>query len=104
MLRATRKWQRLRQDEVGRFSHSFIGEVESGKPTAQLGKVLEALRQLGIRCYLELPAGMALPGTAPFPGARGDEHPVHRDRCGVGGRGGGAELPLWEPSMRPRRK
>ena len=59
VVRATRKWQHLRQDEVGRFSHTFIGEVESGKPTAQIGKVLEALRELGIKLHVELPAGMA---------------------------------------------
>ncbi len=58
VIRAARKWQQLNQDEVGRFSHSFIGEVEAGKPTAQVGKVLEALRELGIRFHLELPADM----------------------------------------------
>ena len=61
VMRAARKWQELNQDEVGRFSHSCIGEVESGKPTAQVGKVLEALRELGIRFHLELPAGMPPP-------------------------------------------
>ena len=59
VLRATRKWQKLRQDEVGRFSHTFIGELEAGKPTAQLGKVLEALRELGIKVEVELPPGMS---------------------------------------------
>jgi hypothetical protein len=58
LVRAARKWQHLRQDEVGRFSHSFIGEVEMGKPTAQIGKVLQALRELGIKLHVELPAGM----------------------------------------------
>lgn len=61
LVRAARKWQKLRQDEVGRFSHTFIGELESGKPTAQLGKVLEALRELGIKVQVELPPGMSLP-------------------------------------------
>jgi hypothetical protein len=61
VMRAVRKWQHLRQDEVGRFSHSFIGEVETGKPTAQIGKVLQALRELGIRLYAELPEGMDPP-------------------------------------------
>jgi hypothetical protein len=61
VIRAARKWQQLNQDEVGRFSHTFIGEVESGKPTAQVGKVLEALHELGIRFQLELPAGMPPP-------------------------------------------
>ena len=58
LVRAARKWQHLRQDEVGRFSHSFIGEVEMGKPTAQIGKVLQTLRELGIKLYVELPVGM----------------------------------------------
>ena len=64
LVRATRKWQHLRQDEVGRFSHSFIGEMEMGKPTAQIGKVLQALRELGIKLHVELPAGMDLPPSA----------------------------------------
>lgn len=60
VIRAARKLQRLRQDEVGRFSHSFIGEVEMGKPTAQMGKVLEALRELGLKVHIELPPGIDL--------------------------------------------
>jgi hypothetical protein len=70
VVRATRKWQKLRQDEVGRFSHTFIGELESGKPTAQLGKVLEALRELGIHVKVELPPGMSLPPLAEQRGER----------------------------------
>lgn len=58
VIRSARKWQHLRQDEVGRFSHSFIGEVETGKPTAQVGRIFQALRELGIKFYLELPNGM----------------------------------------------
>lgn len=58
LLRAARKQQRLRQDEVGRFSHSFIGEVEKGKPTAQVGKLLELMRELGVRVHVELPPGV----------------------------------------------
>ena len=61
VVRAARKWQRLRQDEIGGFSHTFIGELEGGKATAQLGKVLEALRELGIKVQVELPPGMSLP-------------------------------------------
>lgn len=60
VFRAARKLQHLRQDEVGRFSHSFIGEVEMGKPTAQIGKVLEALRELGLKVHIELPPGIDL--------------------------------------------
>jgi hypothetical protein len=29
-----------------------------GKPTAQIGKVLQAMRELGIKLHVELPAGM----------------------------------------------
>lgn len=64
IARAVRKWQKLRQDEVGPFSHTFIGELEGGKPTAQLGKVLEALRELGIKVRIELPPGMSPPSHA----------------------------------------
>jgi hypothetical protein len=76
VMRATRKWQRLNQDEVGRFSHSFIGEVESGKSTAQVGKVLEALQRLGIRVYLELPAAMPLQDATPLQAAMPSPPPV----------------------------
>jgi transcriptional regulator with XRE-family HTH domain len=58
VFRATRKLQHLRQDEVGRLSHSFIGELETGKSTAQIGKVLDALRELGLQVFIELPPGI----------------------------------------------
>ena len=58
VVRAVRKAQSLRQDEIGRISHSFIGDLESGKPTAQIGKVLEVLAELGITVYLKLPTGL----------------------------------------------
>ena len=55
---AVRKAQSLRQDEIGRMSHTFIGDLESGKPTVQLGKVLEVLTELGITLHLGLPSGL----------------------------------------------
>jgi hypothetical protein len=60
VFRAARKLQHLRQDEIGRLSHSFIGEVEMGKSTAQIGKVFEALRELGLKLHVELPPGIDL--------------------------------------------
>jgi transcriptional regulator with XRE-family HTH domain len=63
ILRVVRKSQHLRQDEVGRFSHTLIGDLEAGKPTAQIGKVIAALRELGIRLHVELPAGMNIPAA-----------------------------------------
>jgi hypothetical protein len=59
IMRMARRVQHLRQDEVGRFSHSFIGEVETGKPTAQIGKVFDALRELGLKIHVELPPGIS---------------------------------------------
>jgi len=56
LIRIARKNQGLRQDEVGRLSHSFIGEIESGKPTAQVGKTFAALNELGLKVHVELPA------------------------------------------------
>ncbi|AMN46593.1 hypothetical protein ACG33_05670 [Steroidobacter denitrificans] len=58
ILRAVRKAQSLRQDELGRISHTFVGDLEEGKPTAQFGKVLEVLRELGVTVRLELPNDM----------------------------------------------
>jgi hypothetical protein len=58
LMRLARRHQHLRQDEVGRFSHSFIGEAETGKPTAQIGKVFAALRELGLKVHIELPPGI----------------------------------------------
>jgi hypothetical protein len=61
IVRAVRKRQHLRQDEVGRLSHTLIGDLEAGKPTAQIGKVIAALRELGIRLQVELPPDMDIP-------------------------------------------
>lgn len=58
IVRALRKAQSLRQDELGRISHSFVGDLEEGKPTAQLGKVLAVLSELGVQLHLALPAGI----------------------------------------------
>lgn len=63
IVRVVRKSQHLRQDQVGRFSHTLIGDLEAGKPTAQIGKVIAALRELGIRLHIELPAGMDIPAS-----------------------------------------
>lgn len=67
IIKKTRKQQGLRQDEVARFSHTFVGEVEKGKPTAQMGKLLELLQELGIRLYLELPSGIELDSVKKSP-------------------------------------
>jgi len=36
-------------------SHVFLRDVECGKPTVQLGRVLRLLQELGIRITLDIP-------------------------------------------------
>ncbi|WP_368563017.1 helix-turn-helix domain-containing protein [Pseudoxanthomonas sp. UTMC 1351] len=61
-VRAVRKAQGLRQDDLAAMvgaSHVFLGDVERGKGTVQLGRVFEVLRELGIGVSLDIPADMA---------------------------------------------
>ena len=37
--------------ELSGVSHKFINEIEQGKPTAEVGKVLSVLQMLGIDLY-----------------------------------------------------
>lgn len=57
-IRAVRKATDVRQDDLAGtlgLSTRFASEVEHGKPTAQLGKVLQLLQALGITLTLDLP-------------------------------------------------
>lgn len=57
LARAERKRQGLRQDDFAAMigsSHVFLRAVEQGKPGVQLGKVLQALEELGITVYLDV--------------------------------------------------
>lgn len=52
LIRAERKAQGLRQPDLAAAAGTsvrLVVEVERGKPTAQVGKVLELMRQLGLR-------------------------------------------------------
>lgn len=56
LVRRTRKAQGLRQPDLAAAcatSVRFIVELEKGKPTAQIGKVLQVLRMLGIGVTLD---------------------------------------------------
>ena len=67
-IRRQRKRQRMRQDELAALvdsSHVFLRDVERGKPTVQLGRVLRLLDELGLRLYLDEPEA-ALPVGATF--------------------------------------
>ncbi|TNM62370.1 helix-turn-helix transcriptional regulator [Aliirhizobium smilacinae] len=55
LVRAARKEQNLRQDElagVAGVGLRFIVDLEAGKPTAQIGKVLQVLQTLG--CSIDI--------------------------------------------------
>ncbi len=84
-IRAERKAQGLRQPDLAAAAATsvrFIVEIERGKPTAQIGKVLDVLRQLGIGLSLEgLSEG---PGDAPMAEADPEAD------LGAGPRGGGS--------------
>jgi transcriptional regulator with XRE-family HTH domain len=58
LIRATRRSQKLRLDDAAGATgvgHVFVREVERGKPTVQLGRVLRLLRELGIELKAEVP-------------------------------------------------
>ena len=58
LIRQQRKSQALRQqdlaDQIG-ASHVFLRQVEHGKPTVQLGRVLRLLEELGIELHADVP-------------------------------------------------
>ena len=59
LLRATRKRQKLRMDDVAGSTGVgpvFVREVERGKPTVQLGKVMQLLAELGLKLQADVPA------------------------------------------------
>jgi len=56
LIRATRLQQGFTRDELANatgLSPKFISQVEAGKPTAQIGKVMLLLGELGVRLYAE---------------------------------------------------
>jgi transcriptional regulator with XRE-family HTH domain len=58
VLRAVRKLHKMRLDDFAGCSgvgHVFVREVEHGKETAQLGRVLHVLYQMGIHVHLSFP-------------------------------------------------
>ncbi|MGP3505471.1 transcriptional regulator [Paracidovorax citrulli] len=54
-IRAVRKVNGIRQDDVPGVSHVFLRDLEKGKDTVQFGRVLKVLNELGIRMVLEVP-------------------------------------------------
>ena len=58
VIRAVRKSQGVLQDQITGVSHKLVLEIERGKATAQIGKVLDVLRELGVHVHLDIPAGV----------------------------------------------
>lgn len=58
LVRATRRSNRLRLDDVAGSANLgavFVGDVEHGKETVQLGRVLRLLEELGIQLIADAP-------------------------------------------------
>jgi len=58
LARTVRKTADMRIDDLAataRLSKQFVSDVELGKPTVQLGRVLQMLDELGVRVYLDVP-------------------------------------------------
>lgn len=58
MARATRRSHHLRLDDVAGSANLgpvFVGDVEHGKETVQLGRVLRLLEEIGIELYADVP-------------------------------------------------
>ena len=65
-VKNTRKAMGLTQKDLAMTSGTglrFIIEMEKGKPTCQLGKVLTVLHTLGIKVEFTAPAGNGRQGT-----------------------------------------
>lgn len=66
LARAHRKQRRLTLETVsglGNMSTRFLSEFERGKETAEIGKVLKALRTMGLEVIIQ-PRGRAAPPIA----------------------------------------
>ena len=70
LVRAHRKGKGLTLETVsglGNLSTRFLSEFERGKETAEIGKVLKALRTLGLDISVQ-PRGSAIPSSHnPYP-------------------------------------
>ncbi|WP_313456540.1 transcriptional regulator [Stenotrophomonas sp.] len=58
IIRKVRKNQGIRQDDLAGYidsSHVFMRDAERGKPSVQLGRVMRALDELGIKVTLQVP-------------------------------------------------
>ena len=62
VVRASRKAQRIRQDDAAGsigVSENFLGKVERGSESVQWGKLFQVLEGLGIRVMVDVPESVA---------------------------------------------
>lgn len=62
LVRASRKAQRIRQDDAAGsigVSENFLGKVERGSENVQWGKLFQVLDGLGIRVTVDVPENVA---------------------------------------------
>ncbi|MCB5190666.1 transcriptional regulator [Methylobacillus arboreus] len=58
VIRATRKANHIRLDDMAGMAGVgpvFVGDVEYGKETVQMGRVLQLLRELGLKLTVDVP-------------------------------------------------
>jgi y4mF family transcriptional regulator len=58
VIRAVRKSTRVRQDDLAALvgvSRQFAVDVEKGKPTVQMARVMRLLKELGIELSVDIP-------------------------------------------------
>jgi y4mF family transcriptional regulator len=62
VIRAVRKSTRVRQDDLAALvgvSRQFAVDVEKGKPTVQMARVMRLLKELGIELSVDIPLAAA---------------------------------------------
>lgn len=70
LVRAHRKQRKLTLETIsglGNLSTRFLSEFERGKETAELGKVLKALRTLGLEVVIQPRKSTPYPPLLPLP-------------------------------------
>lgn len=62
VVRASRKAQRIRQDDAAGsigVSENFLGKIERGSESVQWGKLFQVLEGLGVRVVVDVPDSVA---------------------------------------------
>lgn len=55
LIRAVRKARKVRMDDIPAAGPVFVRDIERGKETAQIGRVLALLEELGIELRADIP-------------------------------------------------